>query len=325
MPDDDFDGLDALDALDALMDARLRDAGARWRTANTALAEREGSRAGFTTPTRPPHQRRNWWAIAAAAATVAAVGVGIAVFGSNDGHQPVAEKRPNGMASAPTALSGTWDLATYNDASGQPHTVSGNRIIFIVGRGGRLTATGGCGDLTGHVTVTDRTIDFAGFAYGPAQDCARPSPGSVRVVLYALLSGTAQYAIHGDTLTISRHGYAGRLVYKFAPASPDGALLGAWKLQSPAPNGWLTLTKHGYRVDFRCQRLTGSLHYRAHGLVFGTADVWDHSCPHSLHPGREARQNARIRSVLHGAATWSLKGNTLTIAKGNRRVVLTRH
>lgn len=228
---------------------------------------------------------------------------------------------------APTILGGRWRLTG----------VTNREIDLAVTADGHFTASDDACGVSGTVTVTDLTMTFDTTG-PPCHALGTPQTGRID----AFLSGTAQYSIHGNELIISKQGQPGSLLYGFdaqpvqAPptVSPPNACCvttptpvapppyGTWKLS----NGDVYLTLQGtqYRIDFRCEQVTGSTSYANTSITFGAPEDTPHSCPPSLNQQAEARQTALVKATLSGTVQSSANDGTLTIINGNRTLVFVR-
>lgn len=202
------------------MDARLRQAGERWRAANATPASfdvdavtgvPDTSRIPVV-PSRAAIRRPRWAWLAAAvvgAAAAAVVGLVIAGGGSNTPMPAV--------GNAPPLLGTTWHLTALTGANGASVRIVAPASL-TVDRPAALGADDGCNHYSGPLSVRQATLDIGTLA-GTAIGCTGPIEAQIRLIASVLLdAGTVHYSITGDELTLTRPG-AGTLVYRAAPAT----------------------------------------------------------------------------------------------------------
>jgi heat shock protein HslJ len=330
------------------LDARLADAGARWREHNAEAAaidlaavasaaeddttdDTAGTAAGTAASTDPeplplvpdappPGRRRRTRALLAAAVGVAAA-VAAAVLavqlsgGSSGGNHHAAQ--------GGTPLVGTdWQLV----ATAQGAVPTGTNATLRITSGGELSGNDGCNAFGGRVSVSADTL-VIGRVMHTMMGCLGAN-GTVGQAVDAVLSGgTVRYAIDADTLTITKDG-AGTLTYtvkrnRVTPAVTDPAALevGDWKLDTiqlgdniAQPYGTSSSAPPSAQLKFAVGRLVGN-----DGCNSFTAKV-------NLGPGTIAvtgftdtttnpcPTSSDWTLVLQGATHWQLAGDRLTIS-----------
>lgn len=192
---------------DEQMDARLRSAGAAWRSglddaATGADAVTDDTASGGASsppeavapaaPTRVHRHRRIALLASAAVVAAALVLLGSLVFRDLGGDTT------GGTAGAQTSFAGTvWRLVGYGDQQRLPNSSS----TLYLGRDGHLVADDGC-------TLLTARVDVRGGRLHPAQLSVRykPCTDSVGEVTFTravgILKGQPEYSRDGDALTI---------------------------------------------------------------------------------------------------------------------------
>lgn len=168
---------------DDKMDARLRAAGEAWRNANagTVVVDSETETLDLGRP-RPSHRTR-WLTIASAAVVAAALVLGSALL------LRTSPKQDNGLASPErtAALAGQWTITEQPDAT----------LTFRPGAV-RISIPG-CETTNVDVSLTADTMTFA----------QRRAPGAACINTaeeQGLLTGTVDYSVSGDRLSIAKTG-----------------------------------------------------------------------------------------------------------------------
>jgi len=332
------------------LDARLSDAGARWRERNpeparvdvaalaTAADDGDGAaEASEPLPLIPEPQpkrhrsRRARVLLAASAAVVAAVVASVLAVqlggGSSGSNTPAAQ--------GGTPLTGTdWQLVATQHGAVDTST----NATLQVTSSGELSGNDGCNAFGGRVSLSaDRLV--IGRVVHTMMGCLGAN-GTVGQAVDSVLSGGAvQYAINGDTLTITKAG-AGTLTYTAQPrqaatpavtdpsaiAGPDWALntvqLGdniaqAYGTASSAPPGAQLKFAGGRLVgDDGCNSFTAKANLGSGTIaVTDFADTTTNPCPSS----------SNWTLVLQGATHWQLAGDQFTVTDAhNGRLVFTK-
>ncbi|HEU5005574.1 MAG TPA: META domain-containing protein [Jatrophihabitantaceae bacterium] len=349
------------------LDARLSAAGARWRERNTEsagvdpaaftawgnlaadkAADNAGETAGGnvggpdTTDQQPlplipdpqpkPRRSRRARVLLAASAAVAAAVVAsvlaVQLGGGSSGGNHVA-------AQGGTPLTGTdWQLTATSKAGAATGV---NATLHLTGSG-ELSGSDGCNAFGGHVSMSADQLTL-GRVVHTMMGCLGAN-GTVGQAVDAVLSGgPVQYAINGDTLTITKSG-TGTLTYtathlRATPATTDPAALTgtAWRLDTvqlgdnvDQPYGTASSAPPGAQIQFTQTELTGNDGCNAFSgkveLGAGTINV-----PSDL--ATTLKQCATSTSdwtlVLKGATRWEISGDQLTITDAhNGKLVFTR-
>ncbi|MDT4957570.1 MAG: hypothetical protein QOD31_1369, partial [Pseudonocardiales bacterium] len=222
------------------LNARLSAAGDRWRAANKTIADvdlgyLEIPAEPVDVPVTPagaaaPPRRRMRVLIAAGAGVAAAVAATVIAINLN-GSSPTPHRVAGGIGA--NGLVGVdWRLVKV---VGVPPTATALKVqarLMIDGKG-QLTGTDGCNSLGSPVTITADTINLGSVVHTDMA-CVARAPGFAAQVsrVDAVLTGTLQWSVQGDELTLSKDGKAA-LVYRAAPAptTDPKALVGVkWQL-----------------------------------------------------------------------------------------------
>jgi heat shock protein HslJ len=292
---------------DEQMDARLRAAGKRWRTANTAVAEpSEPSEVELAPPA--PNRRRNWWAIASAAVVVAALALGGILF---------ARSHDNGnSASKNIALTGvTW---TDPDSNGA--------VVFL---DGAARLTGFCGTTTlplrvdgDHLTIGTKSLGIGagctlpGIKRTPAQQRQYNQQQRALARFLRIVHGPATWSIAGDHLTLTKPGVG--VITLVTNGAPAPQLVGTqWRLTRYYYDG-ATTSDHrvsGQAADLDIDADGSFVASDDCGLITGTAYVGRDrvrfvSKSTCIDPGF-APSTALVDAVLSGPVTYTINGDQL--------------
>jgi heat shock protein HslJ len=304
---------------DERMDARLRAAGERWRTANTEVAEpSEPSEVEIASPATPS-RHRNWWAIASAAVVVAALALGAVLF---------ARSSDTGNSAAGI---GQLTGVTWTD----PH--SNGAVVFL---DGSARVTEFCGTDTHPLTVDGDQLTIGTKVLGIGSGCADPgikrTPTQqrrydewrrARAQFLRIVHGPATWSIAGNTLTLTTAGVGTlRLMTDGTPAPQ--AVGTRWRLA-----GYYGFKQDWHRATGANLHITADGHFTAGdlcGTLVGTADVslttmtLDRtgggpicSPPISLTPMRV------IDAILKGTVEYSISGDEMVLRKHGSPAMLT--
>jgi heat shock protein HslJ len=334
------------------LDARLSDAGSRWRernasatpidfhaVADAAAGAEDGADADVGSQPLPlipdpparKHRRSTRILLAASAAVVVAVVASVLAVqlgGSSGGNSPAAQ--------GGTPLTGTdWQLV----ATSKSGAATGTNATLHVTDSGELSGNDGCNAFGGRVSVSSDQLDI-GRVMHTMMACLGAN-GTVGQAVDAVLSGgTVQYAIDGDTLTITKAG-AGTLTYTAQPRQPatpattdPAAIVGpVWKLNTiqlgdniARPYGTASSAPPGARVTFTQTELTGSDGCNA---ISGKVELGPGTISLPAGLGQTLKQCGPSWSdwtlVLKGATHWTIAGDQLTITDAhNGKLVFTR-
>jgi heat shock protein HslJ len=106
-------------------------------------------------------------------------------------------------ANPPQQLEGpTWTVEAINTASASSTVPAGVRPPTLTFQGGTVAVDTGCNTGSGSYTLGDGTVTFGPIAT-TRMACVDPAGGQVEQQVLAVLTGTATYAIEGDTLTLT--------------------------------------------------------------------------------------------------------------------------
>jgi len=336
------------------LDARLADAGARWRERNAVAASIDihavanaaaeaapeaeiadtGTQALPLIPDAPApkHRRRTRILLAASAAVVAAVVASVLAVqlggNSSNGNSPAAQ--------GGTPLTGTeWQLAATSKAG----AATGVNATLHLTDSGELSGNDGCNAFGGHVSISTDGMTLGRIVH-TMMGCLGAN-GSVGQAVDAVLSGgSVQYAINGDTLTITKSG-TGTLTYIAQPRQPvtpattdPAAIVGPdWVLNTvqlgdniARSYGTASSAPTDAQVKFAGNELVGidgCNSFRATvDIGSGTlavadfADTTANPCPNG---------SSDWTLVLKGATHWTLVGDQLTITDAhNGKLVFTK-
>jgi heat shock protein HslJ len=319
---------------DDLMDARLRDAGARWRAASTADAP--GPAAIRIAP--PVRHRRRWVAAVSAAVVAAGLAVGgvLLATGGNSGGTHVAAPQST------TPLVGTrWQLREMVDRDGRTSNAARTAYLQISGND-QLAGSDGCNSIGGTVRVSRDTIDFRGISSTAMACLDRTVSRTASAVDAVVVAGTARYRLGNGTLTITRPG-AGTLVYAAAGADstngdPDTLSGRTWHLRRVTYGGGLfahghvasattdlILSAHGYRTTQRCYTTVGAASSDSQSITFSGGRAVDVvPCPGlaGLAGRLDGEQSQAVDAVLQGPVDWHVTRETLTLHRDGAGTLL---
>ncbi len=312
---------------DERMDARLHDAGARWREAHDRaahIADEDEVPLQRTADGRRPARRTTTLLSVAALAVVAVAGTWLALRPGSSS-QSVAAAR---------LTSTDWILAGYNGTTVRYDSADRFRLTI---KDGQILGNDGCNAFSGPVDVSGHTLRLHGLA-GTLAGCTAAAHS---LPLQNYFSGTVHWSVTGDTLTLTKDG-VGTLTYR-APLrgsredlvdrtwvlrgirNPTGDV--GWYGSAPAPpttaatfqpvtDSTLFISARGVlSADTRCGQYSARVDITAKQLTVSSRSYAVHSCPQPAR-GTEYAQDAAtlaLRTVLHGTLRWSIDGGTLTL------------
>lgn len=300
---------------DEQMDARLRAAGERWRTANTAVAEpTEPGDVEITTSAQEHSHRRNRWAIVSAAAVVGALVLGGILFGRSSDDN-------GNSASEITKLTGvTWTDPSSNGA-----------VVFL-NRTARIT--GSCGTATHPLTINGDRLSIGTKTLGLANGCAAYGTDRVRADQLAMVRflqfvhGPATWSIAADRLTLTKAGVG--TITLTTDGAPAPQLVGSqWRLAEYAHyyKGRTALKNQvtGQTIDLH---IATDGHFVASDqcdVIIGTASVgldkvrfaWQPTC---IDPGFSPISIA-VDAVLSGTVTYTVTGDQLVLSAPRGKLI----
>src|SRR5215212_1516400 len=106
-------------------------------------------------------------------------------------------------AAQSSALQGTWKLIQYGSSDSMTPAVDDADAALTFADDGTVTGSGGCNSLGGEYEVKGNEITF-GPITSTLMGCEEPRMTQESFVTQ-VLTGTAQYEIEGDTLTITNN------------------------------------------------------------------------------------------------------------------------
>ena len=196
----------------------------------------------------------------------------------------------------------------------------------MIDKKGQLSGTDGCNHLSAHVTIKADTINLGAVA-STEVGCLNPSVAFAAQValLDAVLSGTVQWSVQGDELTLSKDGIAA-LVYRAAPppTTDPKALVGIdWQLTvmagaGPDASASTPAAPAAVRFDGK-GHLSGSDGCNSMGgnVTITPGHLDDVAIGGTLMecPGARHDQYTLVLSVLRGSSIWDIVDGQLTITK----------
>ena len=230
-------------------------------------------------------------------------------------------------ASPSTPLAGTdWRLTSASDGN-TTHGASAGQTLRITGA--QLSANDGVNTLGGAVAIDGGTLTLSNIS---TTDIGALDQDPVRDLVDAVLTdGDVEYAISGDTLTLTRD--ANVLTFQAHSPTPDAPLAGSWNLttieQGTGPDGTASnasgkgpLVLDGDFANFT-DCVTARAQVAGSVITFGTWADNLLDCSGGL---TDIDQNNFVfGKILAGDTTYAIDGNTLTITKdGVGAIVLTR-
>ncbi|PZS31289.1 MAG: hypothetical protein DLM58_12020 [Pseudonocardiales bacterium] len=225
--------------------------------------------------------------------------------------------------SEPGKLVGTdWRLVKID---GKASVVGG--APFMIDDKGQLTGTDGCNNLGAHVTISGDTINI-GAVVTTEMACASTDRKFAAQVtrLDKVLSGTLQWSIKGDELTLSRNGTT-VLVYRAAPpptTDPKAVVAVGWRLSAVTQDGPNSSSGTSVAADVPlkfdgngrftasdgCNSGGGAVTITAGKMVFSGYVSTRMACTNV-----DATQMRVFAKIFDGEVSWAIKDGELTITK----------
>lgn len=255
---------------------------------------------------------------------------------SGQGTPQGTEQSQNPDQPLPSAsLIGAWKLTAYGPADAPTPAVEGVDAGLTFNQDGTITGTSGCNGLGGDYTAEGDQITFGEFV-STLMACDDPIMAQEEAA-HKVMTGTANYKIEGDTLTITKddmvlllqRGTQGAV----APSVPaTGTLTGTWKLSS-------------YRIsDVLSSAVAGSeanLTFNEDGTVTGTSGCNEFGGTYTVEGDQITfrdivstlkvcdtplmDQEETMQQLLADTATYHIiDNNTLRISKNDRALILER-
>lgn len=325
---------------DELMDQRLREAGARWRSASAPAGGAVPPPVDLGSFDMPPHRRRpRAWIAAAAGVAAVAAAVAVAVVFSGGG-----SRTPAPVGADVGALVGTTWRISGSEHEGAPTAANGlppqhvAAATLLISKDGRITGTDGCNSFSGTVAIRGDHLVF-GNLLRTERACANTQSTVVEGAVDNVLTGDVTWSIKGNRLTIT--GRHGELDYvPAAPNDPDDLYGTVWSLEtiehesatsgsgSGSSNGLgVTLqfipgavgSKASYRVDFGCAAWYGDeVQIGISTMTFdGMSDGHENS---GCNAGAAAQV---VRKTLASTVHWSVENNALKLSQGGTTLTFT--
>jgi heat shock protein HslJ len=313
------------------MDARLQQAGERWREHNTDIAAidlvaataGDSDDASTMVPLVADHshdpRRRRWiWLSSAAgiAAAVAAALIAIQLGGSND-------PKPQPAGTSSTSLVGTqWQLAEARNANGTAIDVV--RAAGLMAKGAGVAFDDGCTFTKGNAEVRGQTMTIDNLV-GRASGCppAIGDGGPESTLIAAMLTGTVEWSVVNDELTLSKPG-VGSLTYRVQTPpviTEPKALMGKWSLvtitsptgasASAARPAYLVFAPSTFSGTDACNNISGDVAIKAGRVDFGDVASTAMGCV-----GADVNaESSAIDAILGQNVSWSIQNDRLTLTK----------
>jgi heat shock protein HslJ len=341
---------------DEELDARLGEAGGRWRAVNTGAYAREAvptETIVVTEATRSPFRSR-WTLLVSAAAVVALLAGGGIWFANRPSSHNGAPAGP-GPTETTThgGLTGT-DWKIFEVTKDSPNSADGldalnSAATFHVAADGAVAGSDGCNSFSGSSTISDSTITLGALAVS-AIGCRDTNVTKIASTIDAILTGAVTWHVQtsGNAmfLSIENAGVGSLIFVAAAPATPPvenpSKMAGTWLLaeadhasadgnsgSGSASSGdasqILGISADGtFKVQHRCYANSGSAVIGKGTADFGMAHL-DGAvpCP-SLDPEvmkDEQTRDALIDRVLSGPTTWKIENGQLRITKGEDTLV----
>jgi heat shock protein HslJ len=298
---------------DDQMNARLRDAGERWRGANTATAEGDAEELLFT-PTKQSHHRR-WLTLASAAVIAAALVIGGVVWATQQHH---ASAPPATKVKVPNAIS-VLEGVTWTD------TAANATVVFL---DGAARTFDGCSNGVNELTVHGDELSL-GKQIGPASTCtgtpqfpgqkATPQERALHE-FYKTLRGPSTWSLNGQTLSISRA--TGASITLTTDGTPALAVVDeSWTLERVTDatanelDGSFSAAslafdrRGGFTASDLCNQISGTATATVDSIDFSTVAMTARSC------GGASPATDVIDKVLSGNVRYAIRGDELILSK----------
>ena len=232
----------------------------------------------------------------------------------------------------PSALIGAWKLTAYGPADSPVPAVEGVDAGLTFNEDGTVSGTSGCNGLGGDYSVDGDKISFGEFV-STLMACDDPIMRQEEAA-HKVMTGTASYQIEGDSLTITNNDMVLVLTRGTPGAgqpSEPASLTGLWKLTSYGSAGTvssaladvdanLTFNEDGTVTGTSgCNEFGGSYSVDGDDIIFSEIVSTLKLCDTPL-----MGQEAAMQQVLTETANYEIDGNTLTITRDDRTLILTR-
>jgi heat shock protein HslJ len=231
-----------------------------------------------------------------------------------------------------SSLLGSWKLTGYGPAEAPFPAVEGVEAGLSFNQDGTVSGTSGCNGLGGDYIVDGDKITFGEFV-STLMACDDPIMTQEEAA-HQVMTGIAAFTIEGDTLTITKDDMVLVLTRSTGsteePATPT-TLTGAWKLTSIGTGdvvssaladveAGLTFNEDGSVTGTSgCNDFGGKYVVEGDQITFSEVISTLKLCDTSIMEQEEA-----IQQVLTETAAYQIEGDTLTLTKNDRVLVLTR-
>jgi heat shock protein HslJ len=241
-------------------------------------------------------------------------------------------EQPQNTQEPPAALIGAWKLTAYGPAGAPTPAVEDAQAGLTFNEDGTVSGSSGCNGLGGDYSVEGDKIIFGEFV-STLMACDAPIMEQEDAA-HKVMTGTATYQIEVDTLTITNNEIVLVLTrgeYGIAEPSSPASLVGAWTLTSFGSAGTVSsaLTDENPGLTFNedgtvtgtsgCNEFGGNYTVAGDQITFSEIVSTLKLCDEPLMGQEEAMQQ-----VLTETASYQIEGNTLTITKDDRVLVLER-
>src|SRR5215216_803637 len=235
---------------------------------------------------------------------------------------------------ASESLLGAWKLTAYGPANASTPAVEGVDAGLTFNEDGTITGTSGCNGLGGGYTVEGDQITFGEFV-STLMACDEPIMQQEEAA-HQVMTGTATYKIEGDTLTIAKDDTV-LVLTRGTPgsaqpsASSPATLTGTWKLSAVQVEDVATSALAGAEAKLTfnedstvtgtsgCNEFGGGYTVEGDQITFKDIVSTLMACDTPIMQQEEAFQQ-----ILAETAMYKIDGDTLTITKDNRSLVLER-
>ena len=233
--------------------------------------------------------------------------------------------------SASTSLLGAWTLTAYGPAGAPTPAVVGTQAGLTFNEDGTVNGNSGCNGLGGDYTVEGDQITFGEFV-STLMACDAPIMMQEDAVK-KVMTGTAEYRIEGNTLTITNNDNVLILTRGTStiPEPEFAPLVGTWKLTSRGTRDTLSPALADVEAE---------LTFNEDGSVTGTSGCNEFGGNYTVDGNEIALteivstlmlcdtpimgQEEAMYQVLSELVAFQVEGNTLTLMKNGKILVFER-
>jgi len=232
--------------------------------------------------------------------------------------------------STSASLIGPWKLTAYGRVDASTPAVEGTQAGLIFNQDGTVSGSSGCNGLGGDYTVEGHKITFGEFV-STLMACDDPIMTQEEAA-HKVLTGTANYKIEGDTLTITNKDNVLVLVRgTLSTQEPESApLIGAWKLISYGTTDTISSALADveagltFNEDGSITGTSGCNEFGGNYMVDGNEIELDEIVSTlMLCDAPVMGQEEAMYQVLAEKVAFQIEGNTLTIMKNGKVLVFT--